>query len=404
MTPKGWSATRLGTAFSKKTQRGRPGLPTLSVTLDNGLVPRETIDRKMETSLEPEEHLLVERGDITYNTMRMWQGASGVAAEDALVSPAYVVLRAQPHIDTLFAAYLFKHPRIVYLFWAYSYGLTEDRLRLYFDDFCLVPVELPPLHEQRRIAEILFTWDRAIETVEMLIANAREQRTALMQALLTGERRLPAGAESPREWIACTLGDLFTFKNGLNGEKALYGSGVKFVNVMDIFRARTLRHKDIAGSMFVTPKQLAEYGVKKGDVLFNRTSEIDDEIAISTVYLDDTPAVFGGFVIRARPRADVLDVGFSVYAFQSPSIRRAMVRLGQGGIRSNIGQGDLATVRLLLPPLAEQAKIATVLASEDRTIETLEDKVGALRREKAALMQQLLTGKRRLKTAESEAA
>ena len=225
-----------------------------------------------------------------------------------------------------------------------------------------------------------------------------------MKALLTGERRLPGSAEGSQEWIAFSLGDLFTFKNGLNGEKSLYGSGVKFVNVMDVLRARTLRHKDLVGSMSVKPNQLAEYGVKKGDVLFNRTSETDDEIAVSTVYVDDAPAVFGGFVIRARPIADVLDFGFSVYAFQPPSVRRAMVRLGQGGIRANIGQGDLATVRVLLPPLPEQAKIAAVLANEDRTIEALKGKLGALRQEKAALMQQLLTGKRRVTLAEGETA
>lgn len=403
MSPEGWSTTRLGTAFSKRTQRGHAGLPTLSVTLDDGLVPRDSIDRKMETSLAPEEHLLVERSDIAYNTMRMWQGASGLAAERALVSPAYVVLQAQPHVDPLFAAYLFKHPRMIYLFWAYSYGLTEDRLRLYFDDFCLVPVDLPPVHEQRRIAEILSTWDRAIETVEALIDNAREQKAALMVALLTGKRRL-SGAENPSEWTTCNLGKLFTFMNGLNGDKSLYGSGVKFANVMDVFRARTLHHRDIAGSMSVSPNQLAEYGIKRGDVLFNRTSETDDEIAISTVYLDDTPAVFGGFVIRARPNAGALDIGFSAYAFQSPSVRRAMVRLGQGGIRSNIGQGDLATVPVFLPPLPEQARIAAVLSNEDRAIEVLQRKLAALRQEKAALMQQLLTGKRRVRAAEGEAA
>jgi type I restriction enzyme S subunit len=156
--------------------------------------------------------------------------------------------------------------------------------------------------------------------------------------------------------------------------------------------------------MSVTANQLAEYGLKKGDVLFNRTSETDDEIAISTVYLDNTPAVFGGFVIRARPNAGVLDIGFSVYVFQSPSVRRALIRLGQGGIRANIGQGDLSTVPVCLPPLPEQAKIAAVLSSEDRTIEVLQRKLAALREEKAALMQQLLTGKRRVKAAESEAA
>ena len=205
MIPEGWTNTRFGNAFAKRIERGKLGLPTMSVTINDGLVFRESIDRKMDTTLIAEEHLLVQKGDIAYNMMRMWQGASGLATADALVSPAYIVLRPTTEIDPLFAAYLFKHPRTIYLFWAYSHGMTEDRLRLYFDDFSLIPVCLPPLPEQRRIAEILSTWDRAIETVEALIANASAQKKALMQSLLTGKRRLTGFAG---EWKRTPLGEL----------------------------------------------------------------------------------------------------------------------------------------------------------------------------------------------------
>ncbi|MGO8377697.1 restriction endonuclease subunit S [Rhizobium ruizarguesonis] len=307
--------------------------------------------------------------------------------------------------DVDYITYLFKTERGRELLALASPGGAGRNKTLGQNEFLKLKVAVPPLAEQKRIAEILSTWDRSIETLEALASNARSQKAALMQALLTGKRGLAGTGKIAEGWAAPTpLGDIFTFKNGLNGEKALYGSGVKFVNVMDILRARTLRHAEISGSMTVTHKQLAEYGVRQGDVLFNRTSETEDDIAISTVYTDEKPAVFGGFVIRARPKSDVLDLGFSVYAFQSPEIRRAIIRLGQGGIRANIGQGDLATVPVLLPPLAEQKRITTILANEDRVVETLEAQLVALRQEKAALMQQLLTGKRRVKQAENEAA
>ena len=72
----------------------------MSVTLNNGLVDREDLDRKMETNLAENEHLLVRKGDIAYNMMRMWQGACGLAAKDGLVSPAYVVLKPKLSIDS----------------------------------------------------------------------------------------------------------------------------------------------------------------------------------------------------------------------------------------------------------------------------------------------------------------
>src|ERR1039458_8763302 len=182
MVPDGWHESKLGQLFKSRRARGKAGLPTLSVTLDEGLVRRDSLDRKMDTTLAPEEHLLVRKGDIAYNMMRMWQGASGLAEHDALVSPAYVVLEPTERINPLFASYLFKTPRMVYLFWAYSHGLTRDRLRLYFDDFSLIHVTIPSVEEQKKITQIVATWDRAIELVEKLIANSQLQKRSLFQA------------------------------------------------------------------------------------------------------------------------------------------------------------------------------------------------------------------------------
>lgn len=194
----------------------------------------------------------------------------------------------------------------------------------------------------------------------------------------------------PEGWQHLCLGDVFNFKNGLNGEKSLYGAGAKFVNVMDVFRGPRLRHSEIVGEMAVSPRQLAEFAVRQGDVLFNRTSETDDEIALSTVYLDTAPAVFGGFVIRARPNGKALDQDFCIYGLQADSIRREMIRRGQGAIRSNIGQADLATVPILLPPLPEQRKIAEILSTWDAAIAAQERLIANAKRQKKALMQTLL--------------
>src|ERR1017187_8313346 len=119
MVPKGWHATKLGKLFRSRRERGSGDLPTFSVTLNDGLVLRESLERKTETNLSPEEHLLVRKGDIAYNMMRMWQGACGLASVDALVSPAYIVLEPKSGVDAVFASYLLKSPRMMYLLWAY---------------------------------------------------------------------------------------------------------------------------------------------------------------------------------------------------------------------------------------------------------------------------------------------
>ncbi|MEE6957625.1 restriction endonuclease subunit S, partial [Escherichia coli O6:H49] len=152
----------------------------------------------------------------------------------------------------------------------------------------------------------------------------------------------------------------------------------------------------IIGRVQVTDKQLEGYQLKYGDVLFNRTSETFDEIAIAAIYLDNAIATFGGFVIRARPKGNQIDPAYSVFLFQSKSYRSQVVKLGQGAIRANIGQKDLARVCILVPPLAEQKKIAQILSTWDKAISVTEKLLTNSQQQKKALMQQLLTGKKRL--------
>ncbi|MGV6354359.1 restriction endonuclease subunit S [Escherichia coli] len=200
----------------------------------------------------------------------------------------------------------------------------------------------------------------------------------------------------PKGWEKNSLDSLFEFKNGLNTEKEQYGNGYKFVNVMDVFRNDILTESKIIGRVQVTDKQLEGYQLKYGDVLFNRTSEKFDEIAIAAIYLDNAIATFGGFVIRARPKGNQIDPAYSVFLFQSKSYRSQVVKLGQGAIRANIGQKDLARVCILVPPLAEQKKIAQILSTWDKAISVTEKLLTNSQQQKKALMQQLLTGKKRL--------
>src|ERR1700730_7992628 len=117
------SGVRLGDFFNQRQESGIPGLPLMSVTMKDSLVFRDDIERRLESALRPDQHLLVRKGDIAYNMMRMWQGACGLATADGIVSPAYVVLAPKEGIDSRFAYHWFKTDRLTHLFWAYSHGL-----------------------------------------------------------------------------------------------------------------------------------------------------------------------------------------------------------------------------------------------------------------------------------------
>jgi len=200
----------------------------------------------------------------------------------------------------------------------------------------------------------------------------------------------------PNSWEKVSLGEVFDFRNGINADKSQYGQGVKFVNVMDVFGNDVLTEPKIIGRISISEKKLDDNRLEYGDVLFNRTSETFDEIAMSAVYLDSADATFGGFVIRGRPLTNSLDPKYTVYAFQDSNFRKQVIQLGQGAVRANIGQKDLVKVELLVPPLPEQQKIANILSTWDKAINTTERLIDNSKQQKKSLMQQLLTGKKRL--------
>lgn len=203
--------------------------------------------------------------------------------------------------------------------------------------------------------------------------------------------------ELPEGWEVKNLGSLFEFKNGINAGKEKYGQGFKFINVMEVIYNESINSQNIPGCVAISEDQKNAYLVKEGDVLFNRTSETTNEIGLSAVYQGKEEVVFGGFVIRGRPKDVSIDNEYKKYCFRSKFVRDQVIKGGQGAVRSNIGQGDLEKVKILLPPLPEQRAIAACLSVWDEAIQKTTQLIAQKERQKKWLMQQLLTGKRRLK-------
>jgi type I restriction enzyme, S subunit len=200
----------------------------------------------------------------------------------------------------------------------------------------------------------------------------------------------------PTDWREFSLGDLLNFSNGINADKSAYGHGVPFANVLEVITHEALSAADIPGLVRLPKQVLSRFRVRRGDLLFNRTSETQDEVGLSSVYLDEAPIVFGGFVFRGRPTSVDMDVDFSKYVLRSQAVRQQIVARGQGGIRANIGQRDLKSVRVQLPEHAEQRAIAAVLDDASCLIRRLEQTIAKKQAIKQGMMQHLLTGKTRL--------
>lgn len=210
-----------------------------------------------------------------------------------------------------------------------------------------------------------------------------------MSGAMVPQLRFPGFAG---EWEAKTLGDFMVFKNGVNAEKDQYGSGTKFINVLDIIAAGPIYHDKIIGRVEVSERDLEKNDVRYGDVLFQRSSETREEVGQSNIYLDEEKvATFGGFVIRGRPIQD-FDPRFFDGLLRTDVVRSDMTSRSGGSTRFNIGQDALSMVAVTVPrEISEQQKIADFLGTVDAKLDALRRKKSGLEAFKSGLMQRLFS-------------
>ena len=175
--------------------------------------------------------------------------------------------------------------------------------------------------------------------------------------------------EFTREWKEHYLAEYLDFKNGLNPSANKFGSGVKFISVMDILNNDFITYDCIRTSVEITPEEQVAFVVEKGDMLFQRSSETLEDVGRANVYMDNRPAVFGGFVIRGKKKAEYNPMFFR-YLLASPYARKKIIPMGAGAQHFNIGQDGLSKVKLHFPILQEQQKIAALLRLIDERIAT----------------------------------
>ena len=169
------------------------------------------------------------------------------------------------------------------------------------------------------------------------------------------------------EWEEFGLSELLDFKNGLNPKPDKFGKGIKFISVMDILNNAVITYDCIKASVDVTEKELSDFSVEKGDMLFQRSSETLEDVGRANVYMDDKTAVFGGFVIRGKKKGEYAPQYFN-YLLRSPFARKRIIPMGAGAQHFNIGQEGLSKVKLHFANIEEQNKIGKMLSLLDERI------------------------------------
>jgi len=205
--PAHWQVVRLGSLFREAADPGHDDLPVLSVSIHHGVSDREfdddELDRKVVRSEDRTKYKCVQVGDLVYNMMRAWQGGFGTVSVPGMVSPAYVVARPITPNCTELIEQLLRTPTAVEELRRHSHGVTDFRLRLYWDEFKTIKVAIPPPDEQRDVLALL---DRETAKFDALTAEAesainllQERRMALISAAVTGKIDVRGQAATQRK-------------------------------------------------------------------------------------------------------------------------------------------------------------------------------------------------------------
>lgn len=198
--------------------------------------------------------------------------------------------------------------------------------------------------------------------------------------------RFPSYKDS---WNNTLLSTLMTFNNGINADKASYGHGRKFINVLDILNNNSITYEDIIGSVSVSEKVESTNKVEYGDLVFLRSSETREDVGKSSVYLDSNNfALFGGFVIRGK-KIGQYNPYFLKLLLESPNVRNQISSKAGGSTRFNVSQSILSSVEIALPDENEQSQIAQFFQSLDKKIELQKEKIELLKEQKKGFMQKI---------------
>jgi len=271
-----------------------------------------------------------------------------------------------------------------------SIATQNAQKNLSIEKLKFVKINIPPLPEQKAIANILSTWDTAIEKTEALIAAKEERFKWLVKQLIIDNGQLKGNG-----WQKFKLGEIGEISSAGVDKKIVKGEEeVVLLNYLDVYRRNKIYSNELNHRVTAPKRKVQNCSIKKGDIFFTPSSEVRDDIASSAVAMEDIKGgVYSYHIIRLRPMIKI-DLIYSAYAFTTHSFFKQASKFADGsGQRYVISQDNFRSIYIFLPPLKEQKRIANILNTARREIELLQKLAEQYKLQKKGLMQKLLTGK-----------
>ena len=385
-----WSNTNLGSLFENKKERGHNEEELLSVTRENGIIRRDSLERRDTSNKDKGKYLLVDKGDIAYNTMRMWQGVSGVSSYRGIVSPAYTVCSTTEKIDSKFASYLLKDPAMILLFRQRSQGLVSDTWNLKYEKFSQIPCYLPPLVEQKKIAEILSSLDSLITKMESLILKKKIYGENLMNEIIKNDSTQII--YSANELIK--NGHILKIKDGNHGSQyprthEFSKSGVPFINASSITSEGEI---DFNNCPCLPEKRVQTMNIppaESGDVILTHNATVG-KITIIPPAIDKVVVSTSTTFYRLNQK--LLNNNYLAAFLKSPIYQTQLLRIMGQTTRNQVPITAQKELKISVPSMLVQEKISSIYNFFSSDLKLQFSKLNKLKLLKQSISNDLLSG------------
>lgn len=406
MVPKGWIQAPLGKLVERVA---RPVSVDATKTYreigirshGKGLFDKEPVTG---AALGNKRVFWVEPDCLILNIVFAWEQAVGKTTDKdvgKIASHRFPMYRPRAGgSDVDYLTYLFKTPYGKYLLGLASPGGAGRNKTLGQADFLKTVVRVPPTPEQKTIVRILKTWDRAIQTLDALMQNSQMQKRGLMQNLITGSERFQDF--TGQKWRDVQLKDIAEIRTSNVDKKTVADQpAVRLCNYTDVYYNPHITNDIAFMDATATQSQIDRFSLRRGDVVITKDSESPDDIAIPALVDADLDGVLCGYHLALiRPRANQADGAFLSNLFSLKKTQRYFFTHANGATRFGLSVDTIRDATFCIPALEEQQRVAKVVRACECSIANYRKQLVNIKDQRKALMQQLLSGKLRVKAEE----
>lgn len=378
--PAHWDIRRNGRLFRELKLKGSEDLPILTVSIHDGVTVRDMSDKNHRQMMQDKtKYQRLEKGDIAYNMMRMWQGAVGVAPVDGLVSPAYVCARPFPEVNAKYYEYLFRTPIYKGEVEGYSRGIVSDRNRLYWEGFKQVPTPFPPKPEQDSIVAFL---DRELEEIDRFVSAKHKLISLLNEEIGTAIDQRLRGSEGKARpvtdhiWCPSVHEDYpierLKFAIGYQEGPGIMASDFHETGI-PLLRIASVKGEEasLEGCNFLDPQKVAikwnHFRVRKGDYLISASASFGTMCLVTEVAEGSIP--YTG-IIRVWPKHKDVLMPYVKLFMRSKMFLEQIDLLKSGSAMQHYGPSHLGRMFIVLPQPSEQKRIVEDMAKITLRVET----------------------------------